>query len=220
MVIRGLSAKEVLQKLKKLYHPPRSFLHWNTPFELLVATVLSAQCTDERVNKVTEMLFRTHNTPQDFLGLPPKELEFLIHSCGTFRVKARYLHGISRELSERFGGKIPETMEELTRLPGVGRKTAAIILYAAFGKIEGIAVDTHVFRLARRLHLSRGRTAEQVERDLMRQFPQKEWGRINALFISHGRAVCTARSRKCEKCMFQKRCPSSITMGRRDLIQT
>lgn len=208
-----------MQELKKLYHPPRSFLHWNTPFELLVATVLSAQCTDERVNTVTKTLFSTYSRPQDFLDLPRKELEFLIHSCGTFRVKAKYVHEISRKLVEQFGGEVPGTMEELLRLPGVGRKTAAIILYAAFGKVEGIAVDTHVFRLARRLQLSRGRTAEQVERDLMRQFPQKEWGKINALFISHGRAVCTARNRKCEKCVFRKRCPSSTVMGRRDLAQ-
>lgn len=209
----------VLQTLKRFYRPPRSFLQWDTPLDLLVATVLSARCTDAQVNRVTPVLFARCRTARDYLGLPRKELERLIHSCGTFRSKSKYIHALCRKIQKDHRGVVPRTMEELTALPGVGRKTACIVLFGAFGLNEGIAVDTHVFRVARRLGLSRGKTPEKVEQDLMKLFPRKEWGRINALFISHGRAVCTSQKRKCDRCVFRRGCPSAMTMGRRDLAK-
>ena len=206
----------VLRALKKLYRPPRSFLRWRTPLDLLVATVLSARCTDAQVNRVTPTLFARCRTVQDYVELPRKELERLIHSCGTFHSKATYIHGLCGKIREEHRGRVPRTMEALTALPGVGRKTAAIVLYGAFGLNEGIATDTHVMRLALRLGLSKHHAQEKIEHDLMKLFPRKEWGRMNALFISHGRAVCTARNRKCERCVFQRGCPSSISMGKGD----
>ncbi|HBH19802.1 MAG TPA: endonuclease III [Candidatus Peribacter riflensis] len=210
------SANDILRALKRLYRPPKSFLQWRTPLDLLIATILSARCTDVQVNRITPALFARCRTADDYLHLPRNELERLIHSCGTFRSKAKYIHLLCKKLKMEHGGKVPHTMEALTSLSGVGRKTACIVLYAAFGKNEGIAVDTHVFRVARRLGLSKGRTPERVERDLMKLFPRKEWGRINALFISHGRAVCTGQRRKCEQCVFKRECPSSLVSGKRD----
>jgi len=216
-IVSGIQPRVVLRELKKLYRPPRSFLEWDTPLDLLVATVLSARCTDAQVNRVTPVLFARCRTVSDYLELPRKELERLIHSCGTFHSKATYIHALSGKIQNNHRGVVPRTMEELTALPGVGRKTACIVLYGAFGLNEGIAVDTHVFRMARRLGLSRGKTPEKVEQDLMKLFPRTEWGRINALFISHGRAVCTGQRRKCEQCVFRKECPSSLTMRKGDL---
>jgi endonuclease-3 len=206
----------ILVQLKQLYRPPKSFLEWRTPLDLLVATILSARCMDAQVNRVAPRLFQHCRKPEDYLRLPRRELERIIHPCGTFRSKARYIHLLCRKLVAEHRGAVPRTMEELTKLPGVGRKTAAIVLHTAFGKNEGIAVDTHVFRVARRLGLSRGKTPERVERDLTRCFPRGEWGRLNTLFISHGRAVCTARNRKCSACVFRKGCPSSLVLGRVD----
>ena len=202
-----MDAKYILQKLRRLYSPPKSFLNWKTPLDLLIATLLSAQCTDERVNMVTKALFKKCRTAKDYAGLPRKELEKLIHPCGTFRVKTRHIQGLCRILIERHTGKVPRTIEELTALPGVGRKTALIVLYAAFGKVEGIAVDTHVMRVSSMLGLTKEKTPEKIEKDLMKIFPRKEWGRINTLFISHGRVVCGARKRKCAKCVFMNECP-------------
>ncbi|MFH0851819.1 MAG: endonuclease III [Candidatus Peregrinibacteria bacterium] len=209
----------VIRSLKRLYRPPKSFLHWATPLDLLIATILSARCTDSQVNRVTPFLFRRCRTADDYPRMSRKELERLIHSCGTFRSKAKYIHTLCAKLQKDHGGAVPRTMEALTALPGVGRKTACIVLYGAFGKNDGIAVDTHVFRVARRLGLSKGKTPERVERDLMKLFPRKEWGRINALFISHGRAVCTARNRQCGRCVFKEKCPSSTVLGKGDLAK-
>lgn len=217
--VQKLPPAFVLRELKRLYRPPKSFLHWRTPLDLLIATILSARCTDAQVNRVTPELFRLCSTTQDYLTLSRVELERLIHSCGTFHSKAKYIHALCKKLKVEHGGAVPQTMEALTALPGVGRKTACIVLYGAFGKNEGIAVDTHVFRVARRLGLSKGKTPERVERDLMELFPWAEWGRINALFISHGRAVCTSQRRKCERCVFKRKCPSSLVAGRRDLTK-
>jgi len=216
-IAESCTPQRILQELKKLYRPPKSFLHWETPLDLLIATILSARCTDAQVNRVTPELFRRCRTVQDYLTLSRGKLEQLIHSCGTFRSKAKYIHMLCAKLKKDHGGAVPRTMEELTALSGVGRKTACIVLYGAFGKNEGIAVDTHVFRVARRLGLSKGKTPERVEQDLMRLFPRKEWGRINALMISHGRAVCTGQRRQCEQCVFRKDCPSSLAMRKRDL---
>ncbi|MDP7247865.1 MAG: endonuclease III [Candidatus Peribacteraceae bacterium] len=212
-----ISATSIITKLERLYDPPKSFLNWKTPLDLTIATVLSAQCTDERVNMVTKELFKKCRKAQDYIDLPQRELEKIIRPCGTFRVKTKYIKGLSKIISEQHKGhfdkaqcgQVPRTMEELVKLPGVGRKTAAIILYAAFNKLEGIAVDTHVMRLSQRLGLTKHSTPEKIEKDLMKIIPKKHWGRFNTLMVSHGREVCTARNRKCEKCVFKAKCPAS-----------
>lgn len=209
----------VLVELQKLYKPPRTFLTWKTPLELLIATILSAQCTDAQVNKITPALFKKYKRPEDYLKVPVEDLEADIHSCGTFHNKAKFIRALCGILIDQFKGKVPDTMEELIALPGVGRKTAAVVLYACFGKIEGIAVDTHVLRLSQRLGLTTHSTPEKIELDLMKQTPKEQWGRVTTLLISHGRAVCMARDRKCEKCVFQAICPSSLMRGKRDVAK-
>lgn len=204
----------VLQKLSAHYHPPKTFLHFRTPLDLLVATILSAQCTDARVNMVTEtILYPKYRTASDYASVAIEELERDVHSCGTYHVKARNIQRTCALLLERHAGEVPRTMAELTALPGVGRKTASVVLAAAFDINEGIAVDTHVQRVARRLGLSSYADPKRIELDLMRDVPQKRWRDITVLLISHGRAVCTARSRKCDACFFQDVCPSSAVRG-------
>ena len=207
----------VLQKLRKLYKPPRTFLNFRTPLDLLVATILSAQCTDIRVNLVMKTLYKKYRTAKDYAHVSRKELEKDMYSCGTYRMKAKHVQEMCQMLLKKHHGNVPQTMEELTALPGVGRKTAAVILSAIFKKNEGIAVDTHVLRVSRRLGLSKNKTPTKVELDLMKAAPKRSWGNMTTLFISHGRAVCTARNRKCDQCVFQKECPSSLTMKRKDL---
>ncbi|MBI3816728.1 endonuclease III, partial [Candidatus Peregrinibacteria bacterium] len=182
-----------------------------------MATILSAQCTDKMVNRLSPKLFEKYRTPEDLAHAKIEELQRDIHSCGHFRVKAKYLKTASAMLIEKFNGKVPETMEELLTLPGVGRKTAAVILYAVFKKNDGIAVDTHVFRVARRLGLSNGKTQASIERDLMEQTPRAQWGKLHTLLIMHGRTICTARNRKCGTCMFCEECPSSWVRRKKDL---
>lgn len=214
----SLTLRIVLDTLRKRHTPPRTFLHFRNPLDLLVATILSAQCTDVRVNMVTrDILYPKYTKASDYLAVPRSELERDVHSCGTYRNKAKYIQLMCGMLIERHKGKVPQTMEELTSLPGVGRKTASVILSAVFGIHEGIAVDTHVFRVARRLGLSRGNTPEKVEKDLMRGAPKKEWGKVTTLLISHGRTLCTARNRTCDACPFRASCPSSLVMGKTDL---
>ena len=213
------TARTVLQELRNIYTPPRTFLQWRTPLDLLVATILSAQCTDARVNIVTKTLYKKYQSPEDYLRIPRKELEADIHSCGTFRNKARFIQEMSAQLITNFGGEVPQTMEELTTLQGVGRKTASVVLWACFGITEGIAVDTHVLRVSRRLGLSKHKDPKRVEIDLMEQLPKKEWGYFTTHIITHGRAVCTSRKRQCEKCVFNKRCPSSLVLGKGDLAK-
>lgn len=200
----------IIRKLSKLYNPPKSFLHWKTPLDLLIATVLSAQCTDERVNLVTKTLFKKCRTAEDYVAMTQRELEKIIQPCGTFRNKAKFIRGLSKKIIRDHTGTVPDTMEDLVRLPGVGRKTASIILYAAFNKQEGIAVDTHVMRLAQRMGLTKHKDPKWIELDLMEQFPKMYWGVINPLLISHGRKICTARNRKCSQCVFQEGCPSAL----------
>ena len=175
------------------------------------------RCTDAHVNTVTPRLFKKYRNPQDYLGVSQSTLERDVHSCGTFRMKAKSIRGLCRLLLSEHGGRVPRTMEELIALPGVGRKTAAVVLYAAFGKQEGIAVDTHVQRLSRRLGLSDGKTPEKIELDLMAQVPRAQWGVLNTLMISHGRAVCRGQRRRCGECVFRDDCPSSLTRGKKDL---
>lgn len=212
-----LTVPLVIETLQKLYKPPRSFLNWDTPEQLLLATILSAQCTDDRVNLVTASLFKKYKTLKKYLEVPLKELEQDVFSCGHYHNKAKFLRGTAKLLLEKHNGKVPKTMDELIQFPGVGRKTAAIVLWAAYGKIEGVPVDTHVLRLALRLGLTKSHDQHKVEQDLMKSAPKEDWPKINPLLISHGRAVCTARNRQCAKCVFQDTCPSSEIHKRTDL---
>lgn len=210
----------VLRELGSLYSPPKTFLHFRTPLDLMVAVILSAQCTDARVNIVTEtILYPKYKTAQDYVRVPRGELEEDIRSCGTFRMKAKHIQEACAMLIEEFGGEMPRNIAELTRMPGVGRKTASVILAAAYDINEGIAVDTHVQRLAQRIGLSVYPDPKRIELDLMRQAPRERWRDVTTLLISHGRAVCTARGRKCGACVFKRDCPSSLTEGRADQAQ-
>lgn len=214
----GIPLAEVLEKLDTLYDPPKTFLHFRTPIDLLVAVILSAQCTDARVNIVTEtILYPKYKTPQDYLDVSRNELEQDIKSCGTFRMKAKSIQETCAKIIADFDGKVPKTMDELLTLRGVGRKTASVVLSAAYGINVGIAVDTHVQRLSQRLGLSTFDDPKKIELDLMEGEPNpSRWRDVTTLLISHGRAVCTARGRKCGACVFKKDCPSSLVEGRSD----
>jgi endonuclease-3 len=198
-------------KLNELYPEARCELVFSTPFELLIATILSAQCTDERVNKVTPALFAKYPHPRDYTLVPPHVLEEEIRSCGLFRSKARNIIACCRELMDRFTGEVPNTIEELESLPGVGRKTANVVASNAFG-IPAIAVDTHVFRVARRLGLATGSTTLAVEAELCQAFPQEYWSHMHHLLIWHGRRVCDARKPRCGECTVQGCCHYYPTM--------
>ncbi len=201
------AAVEVMSRLKQLYPGAKSALHYTTPFELLVATILSAQCTDARVNKVTARLFAKANTPQGILALGREELESIIQECGLFRSKAGYILGACQILVDEYEGKVPADLENLMRLPGVGRKTASVILANAFGK-PAMPVDTHVFRVSNRLGLARGKTPKEVEEGLKRLLPEQEWNQAHHLLIRHGRAVCKARNPQCQICPLKDLCIS------------
>jgi endonuclease III len=184
-------------------------LDYRNPFELLCATILSAQCTDARVNLVTPVLFARYPTPEALARAKPSEVEAIIRSTGFFRNKTRSLIGMAQALVADFGGRVPQTMEELRKLPGVGRKTANVILGNAYGINDGITVDTHVTRLSRRLGLTRHDDAVKIEFDLMPLFPRDHWALISHLLIFHGRQVCIARRPRCEICVLSDLCPSS-----------
>ncbi len=197
--------KTILQELERLYPDARPALEFSSPYELLVAVILSAQCTDERVNKVTKVLFEKHNTPESMLALTQEELEKYIFSCGFYRNKAAHILSASRDIAEKFGGEVPSTLEELTTLAGVGRKTANVVYAVAFGG-DAIAVDTHVFRVANRLGLADGKTPEAVERDLMEAIPKKLWSKAHHWLIWHGRRVCKSQRPDCENCTLAPVC--------------
>ncbi len=201
-------AQKIMSMLKKAYpHVPSTFLAHKTTYQLLVATVLSAQCTDERVNKVTSELFRKYSKPPDFASANQRELESLIRSTGFYKAKAKNIKNAAKDIVEKFDGRVPKTMDGLTSLPGVGRKTANIILTAAYGMAVGIAVDTHVERLSKRMGLSAGRNPEAIEKDLMSLYPKTVWGDINKVFITHGRIVCKAKNPGCGDCIISRICP-------------
>ncbi len=178
----------------------------STPFQVLITTILSAQTTDRSVDGIREVLFTRYPDPQSLAGASLPEVEGIIHSTGFYRMKARHIIAASKALVDKYSGRIPDTLEELLSLPGVGRKTANIVLYHAFGRNEGIAVDTHVFRLAGRIGFSDAVTAEGIERDLMQVFPQERWGVLTDLLIAHGRAVCQARNPRCPVCPVREFC--------------
>jgi endonuclease-3 len=202
-------AKQVIRLLKRAYPDAKCSLNHSNAFELLIATILSAQCTDERVNIVTADLFRKYRKPEDYLKVSEKELQKDIRTTGFFRNKTKSIQGTAKVLTESYGGKVPDTMEELLELPGVARKTANVVLGNAFGVKSGIVVDTHVTRLSHRLGLTEHKTAEKIERDLIELVPKKDWVIFSHLLIYHGRRVCKARNPSCAECVVEKLCPSS-----------
>jgi len=203
-------AKKVIRSLKRVYPDAKCSLNHSNAFELLIATILSAQCTDERVNIVTADLFRKYRRPEDYLQAPTRQLEKEIQSTGFYRNKTKSIQGTARVLTEQYGGKVPESMEELLELPGVARKTANVVLGNAFGIKAGVVVDTHVSRLSHRLGFSREKQAEKIERDLIQLVPKKDWVIFPHLMIYHGRKVCRARNPACAECVIEKLCPSSF----------
>jgi endonuclease-3 len=203
---------KIARLLIKEYPGARTALEFANPLEMLVSTILSAQCTDARVNQVTGRLFKKYRTVEDYANADMKALQQEIRQTGFFRNKAKNIKGAATALIERFNCKVPRTMEELLTLPGVARKTANIVLQNSYGIIEGIAVDTHVRRLSQRLGLSENTDPNKIEQDLMRIVPRKDWALITNLLIWHGRRVCKAPRPKCDACVLIKLCPSASTM--------
>src|SRR5689334_2503571 len=201
--------RRIIRRLKRAYPGAKCSLNHSNPFELLIATILSAQCTDERVNIVTADLFRKYRKPEDYLKVSPHELEKDIQSTGFFRNKTKSIQGMSKMLIEDYGGEVPKTMDELLELPGVARKTANVVLGNAFDIKAGVVVDTHVTRLSHRLDLSQEKTAEKIEQDLIPIVPKKDWVIFPHLMIYHGRKICKARNPLCQECTIEKLCPSS-----------
>lgn len=200
--------KRIIGLLKKEYPHARTALRFETPMQMLVSTILSAQCTDERVNKVTAELFKRYKTPQDFAKADLKVFEQEVRSTGFYKNKARNIVNSAKMISERFKGRLPDSMEDLLTLPGVARKTANVVLHNAFGKVEGIVVDTHVRRLSQRLALTENDDPAKIEQDLMEIVPKGEWAAISYLLIDHGRKVCRARRPDHGSCVLKTICPS------------
>lgn len=206
---RKARARRIVARLERAYPDATCALHHASALELVVATILSAQCTDARVNLVTPVLFAKYRTAADYAAADPRALEREIQSTGFFRNKTKAIIGMAQALVERHGGHVPDTMEELTRLPGVGRKTANVILGTWFGKNDGVVVDTHVHRLTRLLKLTTNDDPVKIERDLMALLPRDQWTWFSHTLIRHGREVCVARRPKCEACVVNELCPSS-----------
>jgi len=202
--------EQIIKLLKRAHPDAHCALNHSNAFELLIATILSAQCTDERVNIVTADLFRKYRKPEDYLKVPQTELQQDIRTTGFFRNKTKSIQGASKMLVEEFNGEVPKTMDELLRLPGVARKTANVVLGVAYGIAAGIVVDTHVTRVSRRLGLTKQTDAVKIENDLIELVPRKDWIIFSHLLIFHGRRICKARRPLCEECPVEKLCPSSI----------
>lgn len=198
-------ARKVVELLLKKYPAPKIALNFSNPLELLVATILSAQCTDKRVNEVTKGLFKKYRTAGDYASADPKVFEQEIRPTGFYKNKARQVINCCKALVERYGGRVPDTLEELTSLPGVGRKTANVVLGSAFGR-QAIAVDTHVLRVSNRLGLVDSKDPDRVEQELMRQVPRDRWTAFTLAMILHGRETCTARRPKCGECILRREC--------------
>lgn len=201
-------AIDMIKILKETYPDAKCSLDFNTPFQLLIAVILSAQCTDDRVNKTTPSIFAKCSTPEQFVNISLTDLEDLIHPCGFYKTKAKNIKLASQKILDEFDGKVPENMEDLMSLPGVGRKTANVVMLEAFNRPQGIAVDTHAKRLSNRIGLSKEQDPSKIEQDLLKQFPKEFYKDINHIFIWHGRNTCTARSPKCENCSIQQYCRS------------
>jgi endonuclease-3 len=205
--------EKIIEVLEKQYPNAKTALNYTNPLEILVATMLSAQTTDVTVNIVTKTLFKKYHTPEDYANADIKELEQDIHSTGFYHNKARNLQKCCQLLIEKFHSQVPKTMEELTELQGVARKTANIVLYNAYGVTAGIAVDTHVTRLSQRLGLTQQKDQNKIEQDLMQLTPKEKWMPLTDLLIFHGRQVCMAKKPKCEACVLNKICPSAFSFG-------
>ena len=205
----SIRIEKIIKILRDTYPNSKTALKYKNPFQLLVSTILSAQCTDERVNKLTPSLFAKYPTVKDFARAKQKELEKDIYSTGFYKNKAKSIIGASKTILEKFGGKMPDNMDDLISLPGVARKTANVILSSVFKKSEGITVDTHVKRLAERLGLSKEKNADKIEKDLMQAIPEKNWLEISYLLIDHGRNTCHARKPLCSECSIKHLCPSA-----------
>ena len=200
---------EIFELLKKEYPDAKCSLDFQTPFEMMIAVMLSAQCTDERVNKVTAEFFPKYHTPEDFVNMPIAKIESLIHSCGFYHNKAKNMQLASQKILDDFNGQVPQTMEELMTIPGVGRKSANVIMLEAFNNPQGIAVDTHAKRLANRIGFSNKSEPEKIEQDLLKQIPKKYWKDANHILIWHGRKVCKSQNPKCENCCLCHLCQYS-----------
>lgn len=200
------TATEIIEDLIKMYPDAKCSLDFNTPFQMLFAVVLSAQCTDERVNKVTAPIFEKYKTAEDIAKIDINELEELIHSCGFYKTKAKNLKKTAQIILEEYNGKVPESIDELIKLPGVGRKCANVIMLEAFNKPQGIAVDTHCKRVSVRLGFSKEKEPEKIEKDLLKIIPFEYYKDVNHLFIWHGRNICTSQKPKCDKCKLKKYC--------------
>lgn len=205
MAPRRPPVKEMLKRLEHLYPDAKCALEHRNAFELLIATILSAQCTDVRVNIVTRRMFPTHNRPEHFAAETPDTIGTMIKDCGLWQSKAKHIHEACRMLLEQHGGEVPATMEELVKLPGVGRKTANVVLSNAFG-VPAIAVDTHVFRVANRLGLAGAKSVDETERQLMTRIPREQWSQAHHWLIHHGRQVCDARKPRCSECLLLDLC--------------
>jgi endonuclease-3 len=203
-------APTIVRLLSKTHRDAKVALNFSTPLEMLVATILSAQCTDEKVNEVTATLFRKYRKAQDYLEVPEDELRRDIKPTGFFNQKATSIRAACQRIVEVYDGEVPDTMEELITLRGVARKTANIVLGNAYGKVEGIAVDTHVRRLANRLGFSQQSDPDKIEQDLMRLIPKRRWFDFTYVLIDHGRAICVARLPRCEECPVNRLCPASL----------
>lgn len=202
--------EQIVKLLKRAHPDAHCALNHSNAFELLIATILSAQCTDERVNIVTAGLFRKYRKPADYLKVPAVELQQDVRTTGFFRNKTKSIQGACKVLIEEFKNEVPKSMEELLKLPGVARKTANVVLGVAYGIAAGIVVDTHVSRLSHRLALTRQKDAGKIEKDLTQLLPQKDWIIFSHLLIFHGRRICKARRPLCEECTLEKLCPSSM----------
>lgn len=205
--------KEIIRRLKEAYPEARIALHFENPLQLLVATILSAQCTDERVNQVTSYLFKKYRSPEDFVKVPLEELAEDIKSTGFYQQKAKYIQEACKIILEKFGGEVPRTMEELLELPGVARKTANIVLSNAYGVVEGIPVDTHVSRLSQRLGLVSSKQAEKIERELMEIVPREDWFIFPYVLQAHGRKICQAKKPKCPECLLKDLCDAYLSQN-------
>lgn len=201
-------AIEIFELLKKQYPDAQCSLDFNTPFEMMVAVMLSAQCTDERVNKVTSEFFPKYNTPQAFADMPLENIENLIHSCGFYKNKAKNLKLASQKILTDFNGEVPQTMEELMSIPGVGRKSANVIMLEAFNNPQGIAVDTHAKRISNRIGFSSAKEPQKIEQDLLKLFPKEYYYDANHILIWHGRNTCRAQNPNCENCCIKHLCKS------------